>query len=244
MSVEVAVVGASGRLGQIVCSVVEQMAGFHLGATLGSADSLDFAEASIVVDATTPASSEQIVQAALTTGARVLVGTSGWSSDKLQALSTALESTPDQAVMVVPNFSVGSVLATRLSVLAAEFFDSIEIVETHHQHKIDSPSGTARRTAELIAQARRDRGGVVAPHANQTARGELVDGVPVHSLRLEGVVARQDVIFGGNAETLTISHDTQSAQAYRHGIELALRSLLHQKGLVVGLDQVLGLRNQ
>lgn len=243
MSTAVAVVGASGRLGRVVCDVIDHLVDFDVVARLGSKDSLDrVGGADIVVDVSTPAVSETVVQAALEHGAKVLVGTSGWSEDKLSALDKSL--TESQAVLVVPNFSVGSVVATRLSMIAAEYFDSVEIIEAHHQGKVDSPSGTARRTAEQIAQVRREHGGVVAPHSNQTARGEQVAGVPVHSLRLAGVVATQDVIFGGIAETLTISHDTQSSDAYRHGIELALRALTTQQGLVVGLDDVLGLTRQ
>ncbi len=240
MSVRVAVVGATGRLGQVVCDVVESSAEWDLVARLGSQDSLDTLQgAQIVVDVTTPAASEGVVRAALGHGAKVLVGTSGWSADRLVALRKSLAE--DDAVLVVPNFSVGSVVGTALATLAARFFDSVEIVETHHQDKIDSPSGTARRTAELIAQVRADKGGVVSPHSNQTARGEVVEGIPVHSLRLAGVVAQQDVVFGGNAETLTIRHDTHSADAYRQGIAVALRALVNQRGLVVGLHEALGL---
>ena len=240
MSVSVAVVGATGRLGRVVCDVVDLMSGFDLIARLGSQDSLDeLGGADIVVDVTIPAVSETVVQAGLERGAKVLVGTSGWSADRLTALERSLGE--DAAVLVVPNFSVGSVVATALSTLAARYFDSVEIIEAHHQDKIDSPSGTARRAAELIAQERAKHGGVVSPHLNQTARGEVIDGIPVHSLRLAGVVAQQDVVFGGVAETLTIRHDTHSAEAYRQGIELALRSLVDQTGLVVGLHNALGL---
>ena len=241
MSIAVAVIGASGRLGRVVCDVVEATPEFDLVARLGSADSGDLADdAAIVVDVTTPQSSEAIVDRALQRGQKVLVGTSGWSAEKLAALEKKMQSLPGSAVMVVPNFSVGSVVGTRLAMVAAQFFDSVEIIEAHHRDKIDSPSGTARRTAEQIAEVRRDRGGVVAPHTNQTARGEQVDGIPVHSLRLSGVVAHQDVVFGGVSETLRITHETHSADAYRHGIRLALLALPHQAGLVVGLDAALG----
>jgi len=240
VSVRVAVVGATGRLGRVVCDVVESATGFELVSRLGSQDSLEMLEgAQIVVDVTTPAVSESVVQAALGVGAKVLVGTSGWSADRLAALQRSLGES--DAVMVVPNFSVGSVVGTALATLAARFFDSVEIVETHHQDKIDSPSGTARRTAELIAQVRAEHGGAVSPHSNQTARGEVIEGIPVHSLRLAGVVAEQDVVFGGSAETLTIRHDTHSSDAYRQGIQIALTALTTQTGLVVGLHEALGL---
>ena len=242
MSTSVAVVGGSGRLGTVVVDVINQMADFELHSTLGSSSDLaDLAGADIVVDVTTPASSEQVVRAALGAGAKVLVGTSGWSADRLSGLEKTLEEMPDSAVMVVPNFSVGSVVGVALAKIAARYFDSIEIIESHHQHKIDSPSGTARSTAEQLSQVRANRGGVVSPHTNQTARGEEIGGIPVHSLRLAGVVAKQEVVFGGVAETLTITHDTQSSDAYRFGIELALRSLGDQRGLVVGLHNALDL---
>jgi 4-hydroxy-tetrahydrodipicolinate reductase len=240
VSTSVAVVGASGRLGSVVVDVISTMPDFVLHASLGSQSDLsELAGADIVVDVSTPAASEGIVTAALEAGAKVLVGTSGWSADRLDALGKTLSNTPEAAVMVVPNFSVGSVVGVALAKVAARFFDSVEIVETHHQHKIDSPSGTARATAEQIAQVRAPRGGVVAPHTNQTARGEEIAGIPVHSLRLAGVVAKQEVIFGGVAETLTISHDTQSSEAYRFGIRLALEALRDQTGLVVGLHHAL-----
>ncbi len=240
MSTSVAVVGASGRLGSVVVDVINQMPDFVLCASLGSqSDLAELHGADIVVDVSTPAASEGIVNAAVAAGAKVLVGTSGWSADRLAVLEKNLAATPGAAVMVVPNFSVGSVVGVALAKVAARFFDSVEIVETHHQHKIDSPSGTARATAEQIAQVRAPLGGVVSPHTNQTARGEEIAGIPVHSLRLPGVVAKQEVIFGGVAETLTITHDTQSSDAYRFGIQLALRSLVEQSGLVVGLHNAL-----
>lgn len=240
MSTSVAVVGASGRLGSVVVDVINQMPDFVLHASLGSqSDLAELQGADIVVDVSTPAASEGIVNAAVAAGAKVLVGTSGWSADRLAVLDKNLAATPGAAVMVVPNFSVGSVVGVALAKVAARFFDSVEIVETHHQHKIDSPSGTARSTAEHIAQVRSSRGGVVSPHTNQTARGEEIAGIPVHSLRLPGVVAKQEVIFGGVAETLTITHDTQSSDAYRFGIQLALTSLREQTGLVVGLHNAL-----
>ncbi len=245
MSVQVAVVGATGRLGRVVCQVVDATTGFELTAQLGSRDSLDDLQgAQLVIDVSLPGISPAVVDAALHHGAKVLVGTSGWDSDKLDALEKKLADAPGSAVMVVPNFSVGSVLGTHLASIAAEFFDSVEIIEAHHQAKVDSPSGTARRTAERIAEVRARHGGVVAPHSNQTARGDDILGVSVHSMRLAGVVAQQEVVFGGTAETLSIRHDTYSADAYRHGIALAMTAVMAQQGLVVGLDAVLGLHTR
>jgi 4-hydroxy-tetrahydrodipicolinate reductase len=148
---------------------------------------------------------------------------------------------PDAGVVVIPNFALGSVVATHLAAIAARYFESIEIVEAHHAAKVDSPSGTAVRTAELIGHARADLGPVVAPHTDQRARGQQVASVPIHSLRLQGVVARQEVHLGGTGEVVTITHDTLSPSAYEAGILLGLRAAAQTSGLVVGLDSLLGL---
>ena len=145
------------------------------------------------------------------------------------------------AVVFVPNFSVGSVLATSFAALAARFFDSIEIVEAHHAGKLDSPSGTAVRTAELMGEARAELGPVLAPHIDQRARGQQVWSVPIHSLRMQGVVAKQDVHFGGTGELLTITHETLSPESYEAGILVALRKAPSLKGIVVGLDKLIDL---
>lgn len=242
-STAVAVVGATGKMGRLIVDIIAGLPDFHVSAELDSSSELaDMVGADIVVDVTSPAVSPDIVSFALSHGMKVLVGTSGWSADRLDHLRKQVEQTPGAGVMVVPNFSLGSVVGTFLATIAAQFFDSIEIVETHHVGKADSPSGTAIRTAEQIAGVRRESGGIIAPHANQSARGQLVDGVPVHSLRLHGVHAHQQVIFGGQSETLTITHDTHSHAAYRDGITHALKYLVTHSGLTVGLDAVLGLQ--
>jgi len=242
VSVAVAVVGARGRMGRLFIEVIAGLPDFHVAAELDSSSELsDMLGADVVVDVTSPAVSPDIVAFAVHSGLKVLVGTSGWSASRLDVLRTQVEATPGAGVMVVPNFSVGSVVGSHLAAIAAQFFESIEIVETHHAGKADSPSGTAIRTAEKISEVRKAAGGLIAPHANQSARGELVDGVPVHSLRLHGVHAHQNVIFGGQSETLTISHDTHSHAAYRDGISRALRHVVNQGGLMVGLDALLGL---
>ncbi len=247
MVTPVAVVGATGRLGGLVASVVESLDGFELVAALSSRDGAHeappsvFAGAAIVVDVTVPALSPAIVDTALASGANVLVGTSGWSADRLGRLRAGLEDRPEQGVLVVPNFSIGSVLATHLATIAAPWFPSAEIVETHHAGKIDSPSGTAVRTAELIADARRAVGPVDAPHVDQRARGQQVASVPVHSLRLPGVKAVQDVLLSGPGETVTIRHDTTDDVAYLAGIRAALTGVGDTRGLQVGLGSVLGI---
>jgi 4-hydroxy-tetrahydrodipicolinate reductase len=242
MTTRIAVVGATGRLGTQVCQIVEATPDMELVAQLDSHSDLhEMLGADIAVDVTLPGVSPHVVDFAIAQGIKVLVGTSGWSADRITALHKTVEATPGASVFIVPNFSLGSTLQTMVAKTLAEHFESIEIVETHHAGKADSPSGTAVRTAEEIAAVRRDRGGVIAPHSNQSARGEQVQGVPVHSLRLNGVLAEQDVIFGGVGESLTLSHTTHSRDAYQAGIVLALRFMLAHTGLAVGLENALGM---
>lgn len=241
MVTTVAVAGARGRLGSLVCDVVDELPGFELVARLGSASDPDEgAAARILVDVSHPDASPAIVERALEHGQRVIVGTSGWSAERLESLHERVRTTPGAGVIVVPNFSLGSVLGTALARIAAPYFDAIEVIEAHHPGKVDSPSGTAVRTAELMAEARQDRP-VEAPFAEQPARGQLVSGIPVHSLRLAGVVAKQEVRFGGSGEVLTVTHDTHSSEAYRAGIRAALQAATTAEGLTVGLDRVLGI---
>lgn len=241
MTISVAVSGATGRLGEFVCGIVEDHPDFELTARLSSASPADEgADASVLFDVTHPDVSPAIVERALRRGQRVIVGTSGWSAERLDGLRAVVEELPGAAALVVPNFSLGSVLGTMLSTIAARHFDSIEIIEAHHAGKIDSPSGTAVRTAELVAQARDGRP-PEAPFVDQRARGQLVAGVPVHSLRMQGVVARQEVRFGGEGEELTITHVTHSNDSYLAGIRAALEAVSGLEGLVVGLEHVIGL---
>jgi 4-hydroxy-tetrahydrodipicolinate reductase len=241
MPTRIAVVGATGRLGGLVCDVIEAIPAMQLVARLDSRSDLqDMLGSDVVVDVTLPSVSAQVVDFALDQGIKVLVGTSGWNADKIAHLSSRVAKIPGAAVYIVPNFSVGATLQMMVSRVVAKHFESVEIVEAHHAGKVDSPSGTATRTAEQIAAVRKELGGVIAPHANQTARGEQVAGVPIHSLRLTGVLAHQDVIFGGVGENLTISHDTQSHDAYQAGIIQALAFMEHHSGLAVGLEYALG----
>lgn len=239
--VTVAVAGATGRLGTFVCDVIEAHPDFKLVARLSRASHVDEgAEAQVLFDVTCPEASLSIVQRALLRGQHVIVGTSGWSAKNLDELQAVVDEVPGKAALVVPNFSLGSVLATMLATIASAHFDSVEIIEAHHAGKVDSPSGTAVRTAELISSARGERL-VQAPHAEQPARGQLVAGVPVHSLRMHGVVAHQEVRFGGEGEELTVTHVTHSTDSYRAGIRAALEAICGLRGLTVGLEQVLGL---
>jgi len=242
MVIRVAVVGASGRLGSLACTLIEKQSDFALVARLDSrSDLADMLGADVVLDVTAPGVSPTVVDHAVRAGLKVVVGTSGWNEDRLRTLRTLLNAHPDAGVIVIPNFSLGSVLATHFATIAARYYESIEIVETHHAAKVDSPSGTAVRTAELIGRARAELGPVVAPHTDQRARGQQVASVPIHSLRLHGAVARQDVHFGGTGEMLTLTHETLSPSSYEAGILLGLRTALHTSGLTVGLDSLIGL---
>jgi len=242
MTTKVAVVGARGRMGQLVSRIIEDSDEFELVAQLGSAsDPSEMLAADLVVDVTVPAVSQSVVQFAVGNGLKVLVGTSGWSAERIASLETVVAGSPEAGVVIVPNFSIGSVLATSFAAMAARFYDSIEIIEAHHASKIDSPSGTAVRTAELMATARAQLGPVAAPHVDQRARGQQVSSIPIHSLRLNGVVAKQDVVFGGTGEVLTLSHETLSPSSYEAGIVIALRAASVTRGVVVGLDKLIDL---
>jgi len=242
MVIRVAVVGATGRLGSIACDLIERQGDLKLVARLDSRSDLgDMLGADVVLDVTAPGVSATVVDHAVRNGLKVLVGTSGWNEDRLRTLRTLIDSHEDAGVVVVPNFSIGSVVATHLSTIAARYFESIEIVETHHAAKVDSPSGTAVRTAELIGHARAELGPVVAPHTDQRARGQQAASVPIHSLRLQGAIARQDVHFGGTGELVSISHETLSYSSYEAGILIGLHAAAQATGLVVGLDALIGL---
>jgi 4-hydroxy-tetrahydrodipicolinate reductase len=242
VTTRVAVIGATGRLGSLVARLVRESDDFELVAELDSkSDWSAMLGAELAVDVSHPAVSAEIVEFAVDNDLRVLVGTSGWSQERIDTIRRRVADR-EGAVVFVPNFSIGSVLGTRLATIAARYFDSIEIIEAHHAGKVDSPSGTAIRTAELMTRARAELGPVDAPHTDQRARGQQVASIPVHSLRLSGVLASQQVSFGGRGESLSIRHDTVSDESYEQGILLALRALRQtHSGVTVGLDSLLGL---
>jgi len=244
MSTQVAVVGATGKMGRLVSRLIEADDEFELFASLDSTSALsEMLGADVVVDFTVPAVSQVVVDFALDNGLNVLVGTSGWSNERIAGVARRVASDPERGVVIVPNFSIGSVLATSFAAMAARFYESIEIVEAHRASKLDSPSGTAVRTAELIGAARAELGPVIAPHSDQRARGQQVASVPIHSLRMDGVIAKQDVIFGGDGELLTLSHETLSPSSYEQGILLGLRATRAARGVIVGLDKLIDLGN-
>lgn len=240
MTTQVALVGGTGKLGSIIHAVIDELDGFEVVRVLTSSSDLSELDgADLVVDATTPQVSIDVVRAAVERGINVLVATSGWSAQRIAPIRPLIEQAGSGAVFI-PNFSLGSVLGSALAAAAAPFFPSAEIIEAHHEKKVDSPSGTAVRTAELIAGARAERGPVSAPHADQRARGQQVGSVPIHSLRRPGVIAKQEVILAGPGESLSFTHDTvEPALAYAPGIRLAVPFAAQARGVVVGLESMI-----
>jgi 4-hydroxy-tetrahydrodipicolinate reductase len=236
MTIKVAVVGATGRMGKLALDLIDSAQDLSLHATINSRSALtELIGADVVFDVTKLEVSQNVVDFSVEAGIPVVVGTSGWSAAKLAELDAKVTKLSGTAV-IVPNFSIGSMLATRFAAEAAKHFSTIEIVEAHHAHKVDSPSGTAIRTAELIAAARGELPLVTG--VGQQARGEIVAGIPIHSLRMSGVSAKQEVILGGESEVLTIQHEVSSVASYSAGILAAIRFASTHKGLHVGLDAV------
>ena len=245
---KVGVIGAKGRMGSEVCRAVSAVEGFELVAQVDVGDSLDAlveAGAEVVVEFTTPASVLENIKFCVENGLHVVVGTTGLDDAALADIEGVLAGHPEVSVLVVPNFGIGAVLMMRFAAIAAPYFESVEVVELHHPDKVDAPSGTALRTAQLIADARREAGTAKSPDATNTgvdgARGAQVDDVAVHSIRLRGLVAHQEVLFGGPGETLTIRHDSLDRSSFMPGVLLAAARVRETPGLTVGLDKLLGL---
>ena len=244
----VGVLGAQGKVGSEVCRAVESAEDLELVAELDVDDALDTLVASdvqAVVDFTHPDAVMDNLQFCIGHGIHAVVGTTGFDADRLATLEAWLADAPQVGVLVAPNFSIGAVLMMRFAVAAAPFYESVEVVELHHPDKADAPSGTARRTAELIAAARREAGLPPVPDATSTAldgaRGADVDGIRVHGLRVRGLVAHQEVILGGVGETLTIRHDSLDRASFTPGVLTGLRAIGDRPGLTVGLEEILDL---
>jgi 4-hydroxy-tetrahydrodipicolinate reductase len=245
--IRVGVLGASGKMGAATCAAIEAADDMALAAKVGSGDSLDsLAGADVAVDFTRPDVVVQNVSWCVGHGVSVVVGTSGLTPERLDEITSRLADASDSVgVLVVPNFSIGAVLMMRFAAQAARFYESAEIVELHHPTKVDAPSGTARRTAELIARARAESGLGAMPDATADrldgARGAVVDGVPVHSVRVRGLVAHQEVLLGSAGETLSIRHDSLDRESFMPGVLTGIRYVRDHPGLTVGLDDALGL---
>jgi 4-hydroxy-tetrahydrodipicolinate reductase len=246
----VAVLGAGGRMGAEAVKAVDAAEDLKLVAALGRSDSLQTlveARADIVVDLTTPDSTEENVRFAVEHGMHAVVGTTGWDEGKRHALAALLEENPQIGVLIAPNFALGSVLASAFAAKASRYFESVEIIELHHPDKVDAPSGTAVRTAQLVSAARAQAGVPASPDATtkslEGARGADVDGVKVHSVRLRGLVAHQEVLLGGPGEQLTIRHDSFDRASFMPGVLLGVRQVAAHPGLTYGLDGYLDLND-
>ena len=246
MVTPVAVIGAAGRMGTAVCAAVEAADDLELVGRYDDGDDLgELGGARVVVEFSVPSASPANVAHCVERGVHVVVGTTGWDDERLGRLRGLLDQHPGVGVLVAPNFAIGAVLLMQFAQQAARFYESVEIIELHHPDKVDAPSGTAVRTASLVAAARREAGLGPAPDATTSglpeARGALVDGVRVHSVRLRGLVAHQEVLLGGAGEQLTLRHDSYDRSSFMPGVLAGVRAVGTTPGLTVGLEHVLRL---
>jgi 4-hydroxy-tetrahydrodipicolinate reductase len=246
--IKVGVLGAKGKMGAQTCLAVEDADGLELVARLDQGDDLEElakAGAQVVVDFTRPEVVMDNLAWCISHGINAVVGTTGFDEERLATLRGQLGESPGTGVLIAANFSIGAVLMMQFAAKAAKYYESVEIVELHHPDKVDAPSGTARRTAELIAAARREAGSGPIPDATTTgldgARGADVEGIRVHGIRLRGLVAHQEVLLGDVGETLTIRHDSMHRESFMAGVLLGVRRIVDTPGLTVGLEHFLEL---
>ncbi|MEV4164615.1 4-hydroxy-tetrahydrodipicolinate reductase [Nonomuraea dietziae] len=244
--IRVGVLGARGRVGVEVCKAVEAASDLELVAAIDKDEPIDSLEgAQVVVDFTHPDVVMGNLEWAIAHGIHPVVGTTGFDEARLATVRGWLERSPGTNCLIAPNFGIAAVLMMHFAQQAAKYFDSVEIVELHHPNKADAPSGTARRTAELVAEARAKAGMAAMPDATSSelegARGADVNGVHVHAVRLAGLIAHQEVLLGGDGETLTIRHDTMNRSSFTPGVLLGVRRVGELPGLTVGLERLLDL---
>jgi len=242
--IKVGVLGSRGRMGAEVVKAVTEAADLELVAALDLGDSLDELKASgaqVVVDFTTPDSVMANLEFSISNGISAVVGTTGFDPGRISKLEKMIAASPKVGVLIAPNFAIGAVLMMEFATKAAKYFESAEIIELHHPNKVDAPSGTASRTAELMSKARKEAGLAAMPDATTTsldgARGAKVGDIPVHSVRLRGLVAHQEVLLGGLGETLTIRHDSLDRAGFMPGVLLGVRKVISQPGLTIGLEK-------
>ncbi|AEV76114.1 dihydrodipicolinate reductase [Mycolicibacterium rhodesiae NBB3] len=242
----VAVLGAKGKVGATMVAAVEDAEDltFTVGVDAGDALSeLVDSRTEVVIDFTHPDVVMENLRFLIDNGIHAVVGTTGFTDERVSEVREWLAAKPDVSVLIAPNFAIGAVLSMHFAQQAARFFESVEVIELHHPQKADAPSGTAARTARLIAEAR--KGLPPNPDATSTglqgARGADVDGIPVHSVRLTGLVAHQEVLFGTMGETLTIRHDSFDRTSFVPGVLLAVRKVAEHPGLTVGIEPLLDL---
>ena len=241
--IKVGVLGARGRMGSEVVKAVTEAPDLELVAALDMGDSLDALTANgaqVVVDFTTPDSVMANLEFLISHDIHAVVGTTGFDDARIAKIKSLLASSKS-GVLIAPNFAIGAVLMMEFATKAAKYFESAEIIELHHPNKVDAPSGTAARTASLISGARKKANLPAMPDATSTsldgARGATVGDVPVHSVRLRGLIAHQEVLFGGLGESLTIRHDSLDRAGFMPGVLLGVRQVSSHPGLTVGLEK-------
>ena len=242
----VGVLGAAGKVGVAMCAAVRDAADLELSAEVDAGDPLSsFTDSAteVVIDFTHPDAVMDNLEFLIGNGIHAVVGTTGFTDSRLNQVRGWLIDNPTTGVLIAPNFAIGAVLSMHFAQKAAPYFESAEVIELHHPQKADAPSGTATRTAQLISAAR--KGMPPNPDATSTglpgARGADVDGIPVHSVRLTGLVAHQEVLFGTMGETLTIRHDSLDRTSFVPGVLLAVRQIAQRPGLTIGLEPLLDL---
>jgi 4-hydroxy-tetrahydrodipicolinate reductase len=244
---KVAVMGAKGRMGSEAVAAINSANDLTLSAALDIGDSIEeliHSGTEVIVDFTTPDSVMKNLEFAIKNGIHVVVGTTGFDEKKLEQLKNLLSKQPKVGALIAPNFGLGAVLMMQFSQTAAKYFESAEVIEMHHANKIDAPSGTAVRTAEMITSARKAAKKPNMPDATKTslpgARGAKVGDVPVHSVRGHGYVAHQEVVFSDSGETLTIRHDSINRSGFMPGVLIGIRNVAKNPGLTVGLENYIG----
>ncbi len=246
----VAVLGAAGRMGRCVCAAVQQAPDLNLVAEFDAGAELNLTGVDIAVDFSVPSATLANVLACIAAGVHVVVGTTGWTSESHDLVRSALAERiaagkTEIGVLIAPNFALGAILAMHFARQAARFYESVEVIELHHPDKVDAPSGTALRTAEIIGAARTAAGLAPTPDATtedpQGARGARVHGVNIHAVRLRGLVAHEEILFGAPGEQLTIRHDSFDRVSFMPGVLVGVRAVAQRPGLTLGLEQVLDL---
>ncbi|AGT05713.1 dihydrodipicolinate reductase [Corynebacterium glutamicum MB001] len=248
MGIKVGVLGAKGRVGQTIVAAVNESDDLELVAEIGVDDDLSLLVdngAEVVVDFTTPNAVMGNLEFCINNGISAVVGTTGFDDARLEQVRDWLEGKDNVGVLIAPNFAISAVLTMVFSKQAARFFESAEVIELHHPNKLDAPSGTAIHTAQGIAAARKEAGMDAQPDATEQAlegsRGASVDGIPVHAVRMSGMVAHEQVIFGTQGQTLTIKQDSYDRNSFAPGVLVGVRNIAQHPGLVVGLEHYLGL---
>ena len=249
MTIKVGVLGAKGRMGATTVAAINETSDLELVASLDIGDDINQLVASgaqVVVDFTHPDSVMNNLEFAINHGVNVVVGTTGFNGEKLASVISWLDANPGVGALIAPNFGLGAVLMMQFAAQASKYFESVEIIELHHPNKADAPSGTASRTAELITEARNSVNKGAMPDATSSglagARGAKVGDVPIHSVRLRGLVAHQEVVLGDTGETLTIRHDSIDRTGFMPGVLLGIRKVVATPGLTFGLEHFLDLK--